>query len=263
MTVATGSECPCEADPHASATLDLFLERGEDMGATSCAIFAPFGAGTARHPFVVAQLGQSLDGRIATEAGDSKYINLCPALDHLHRIRARVDAVIVGIGTVLADDPLLTVRRVDGANPARVVIDPSGRIPPTSRCLADDGGRKLVVCRDDAAVPSSAEAVRMGDAASFCPRAIVARLGSLGFARILIEGGARTVSAFIDAGAIDRLHLMVAPILMGSGRCGLDLRPISALSEAMRPLTTSYPLGAGEVLFDCDLRRSVADGIAP
>ncbi|WP_457106211.1 RibD family protein [Methylobacterium sp. P5_C11] len=232
------------------------------MGATSCAIFAPFRAGTAQRPFVVAQLGQSLDGRIATRSGDSKYINLCPALDHLHRIRAQVDAVVVGIGTVLADDPLLTVRRVDGASPARVVIDPSGRIPPTARCLAEDGVRRLVVCRSNAAVPRSAEAVRMADHAAFCPRAIVARLGSLGFARVLIEGGARTVSSFIDAGAIDRLHLMVAPMLMGSGRCGLDLRPISALSEAMRPLTTSYHLGGGEVLFDCDLRRRAEGGDA-
>lgn len=259
MTVVTGSQRPCQTDPPVPATLDVLLTGGDDIGATSCAVFSPFEAGTAQRPFVVAQLGQSLDGRIATPSGDSKYINLCPALDHLHRIRARVDAVVVGIGTVLADDPLLTVRRVDGASPARVVIDPSGRIPPTARCLADDGARRLVICRTGAAVPASAEAVRMGDEEVFCPRAIVARLGSLGFARLLIEGGARTVSAFVDAGAIDRLHIMVAPLLLGSGRCGLDLRPISALSEAMRPRTTTYPLGAGEILFDCDLRRSVEE----
>jgi riboflavin biosynthesis pyrimidine reductase len=119
-----------------------------------------------------------------------------------------------------------------------------------------------VICRADAAVPASVEAVRLGDDELFCPRAIVARLGALGFARLLIEGGARTVSAFIDAEAIDRLHLMVAPLLLGSGRSGLDLRPISALSEAMRPVTTLYPLGAGEVLFDCNLRHSVNEGIA-
>ncbi|MDP4006173.1 RibD family protein [Methylobacterium sp. NEAU K] len=232
------------------------------MGATTCSVFAAFETGTAQRPFVVAQLGQSLDGRIATPSGDSKYINLCPALDHLHRIRARVDAVVVGIGTVIADDPLLTVRRVEGASPARIVLDPSGRIPPSARFLAEDGVRRLVVCRTDATVPPSAESVRMEDETSFCPRAVIARLGALGFRRILVEGGARTVSAFIDAGAIDRLHLMVAPMLMGSGRSGLDLRPISALSEAMRPVTRSYHLGEGEVLFDCDLRSRFEGGTA-
>ncbi|MEL6128139.1 MAG: RibD family protein, partial [Pseudomonadota bacterium] len=80
-------------------------------------------------PVVVAQLGQTLDGRIATVTGASKYINGHSALDHLHRLRAHVDAVVVGVGTAIADDPQLTVRRVDGQSPARVVIDPRGRMP--------------------------------------------------------------------------------------------------------------------------------------
>jgi diaminohydroxyphosphoribosylaminopyrimidine deaminase / 5-amino-6-(5-phosphoribosylamino)uracil reductase len=92
-------------------------------------IFEPFASGTLQRPFVVAQLGQSLDGRIATVTGDSKYINGEAALDHLHAIRAHVDAVVVGIGTVIADDPQLTVRRAEGRNPARVIIDPRGRLP--------------------------------------------------------------------------------------------------------------------------------------
>ena len=73
---------------------------------------------------VVGQIGQSLDGRIATPKGHSHYVNGDDGLAHLHRLRALVDAVVVGIGTVLADDPQLTVRRVSGPHPARVVIDP-------------------------------------------------------------------------------------------------------------------------------------------
>ena len=77
---------------------------------------------------VVGQIGQSLDGRIATESGHSKYINGPAGLTHLHRLRALVDAVVIGVGTAIADDPQLTVRRVSGQQPARVVIDPKGRL---------------------------------------------------------------------------------------------------------------------------------------
>ena len=79
--------------------------------------FAPFRAADPSRPFVIAQLGQSLDGRIATISGESKYINGAPALDHLHRMRAEVDAVIVGASTIVADDPQLTVRRVERDEP--------------------------------------------------------------------------------------------------------------------------------------------------
>jgi len=91
-------------------------------------IFLPILNASADQPFVVAQLGQSLDGRIATVTGESRWINGDSTLEHLHRLRAHVDAVVVGVGTAEADDPLLTVRRVDGPSPARVVLDLGGRI---------------------------------------------------------------------------------------------------------------------------------------
>ena len=101
------------------------------MDSTFADPFGPIARAPLDRPFVVAQLGQSLDGRIATVTGESRYINGSAALDHLHRLRAEVDAVVVGAGTIVADDPLLTVRRVAGKSPARVVIDPSGRIKPS------------------------------------------------------------------------------------------------------------------------------------
>ncbi|HEX2632910.1 MAG TPA: RibD family protein, partial [Bradyrhizobium sp.] len=94
---------------------------------------------------IVGQIGQSLDGRIATESGHSKYINGPAGLVHLHRLRALVDAVIVGVGTAIADDPQLTVRQVSGPQPARVVIDPKGRLCASARVFADDGVRRLLV----------------------------------------------------------------------------------------------------------------------
>ena len=90
---------------------------------------------------VVGQCGQSIDARIATPTGHSHYINGEAGLAHLHRLRALVDAVVVGVGTAIQDDPLLTVRRVEGPSPARVVVDPNGRLPPTARVLAADGIR--------------------------------------------------------------------------------------------------------------------------
>src|SRR5262249_58791539 len=87
----------------------------------------------------------SLDGLLATVPGHSKYINAATGLAHLHRLRSLVDAVVVGIGTALADDPQLTVRLVEGPNPARVVIDPKGRLPATAKALTEDGVRRLII----------------------------------------------------------------------------------------------------------------------
>ncbi|MCG6121804.1 MAG: RibD family protein [Microvirga sp.] len=220
--------------------------------------FACFGSGTTSRPFVVAQLGQSLDGRIATVTGDSKYINGEAALDHLHAIRAHVDAVVVGVGTVIADDPMLTVRRAPGASPARVVIDPSGRAPAGAVCFADDGARRIVIGGSDrpGAPPDGVEFLRVERGADglIAPGEIVAALGRAGFARVLIEGGARTVSDFLASGCVDRLHMLVAPVLIGSGKPGLELPVIETLSGALRPATRTFLLDGGDVLFDCDLR---------
>jgi diaminohydroxyphosphoribosylaminopyrimidine deaminase / 5-amino-6-(5-phosphoribosylamino)uracil reductase len=213
-----------------------------------------------QQPFVVAQLGQSLDGRIATITGHSRYINRPQALDHLHRLRAHVDAVIVGIGTVLADDPALTVRRVRGKNPARVIIDPSGKLPDNARCLIRDGSACYVV-RSSAGAPIGGAEIILADAVNgmLSPLSIIAQLHARGMGRILVEGGSRTISRFIEARALDRLHVLVAPLIIGSGRVGLELPPIATLDQALRPLSRIHLFADGDVLFDCDLRQASPD----
>ncbi len=212
----------------------------------------------------MAQLGQSLDGRIATLTGESQWINGSCALDHVHRIRAAVDAVIVGVGTVLADDPRLTVRRTAGRNPARVVIDPSGRMPAGLQCMNDDGARRIVVRTRSASgrslPPGVEEMVLPDNDGIVSPRDIVASLFMTGLSSILVEGGARTISTFIEAGCLDRLHILVAPVILGSGKTGLDLAPIASLDQALRPATRIFPLPDSDVLFDCDLRSGAPPG---
>lgn len=234
------------------------------MDAVSLPNFAHFQRKSPERPFIVAQLGQSLDGRIATRTGDSRYIGGAPSLLHLHRIRAHVDAVLVGIGTVLADDPQLTVRRCEGRSPARVVIDAKGALPPSAKCLEGADGARRIVFRPAEGrfepLPAGVETVRLPvDAAGHFDLAQLAgELARLGFERVLIEGGARIVSRAIDAGIVDRLHLMISAVIIGSGQAGLDLRPIDRLCDARRPAVTVTSLGEGDVLFDCDFGRNPA-----
>ncbi|MEL6679397.1 MAG: RibD family protein [Pseudomonadota bacterium] len=208
-------------------------------------------------PVVVAQLGQTLDGRIATVTGASKYINGHSALDHLHRLRAHVDAVVVGVGTAIADDPQLTVRRVDGQSPARVVIDPRGRMPRDLVMMTDGEAPVFVVTEPGVSVPEPAMPIYVaGENGHLPPRAIVAALAEHGMRRILLEGGADTLARFLDADAVDLLHLLMAPMILGSGKAGLKLKPIDQLDEARRPTTRVHVFEDGDVLFTCDLRTS-------
>jgi diaminohydroxyphosphoribosylaminopyrimidine deaminase/5-amino-6-(5-phosphoribosylamino)uracil reductase len=216
-------------------------------------VFAPFRDAPLDRPFVVAQIGQSLDGRIATVNGESRDISGAAALDHLHRLRAHVDAVVVGRGTIVADDPLLTVRRINGRNPARVVIDPNGRLQDDGKWLASDGARRILISAKPATPSAGIEFVQLpAHEGRIAPSAIVEALFDRGLRRLLIEGGARTIAGFIEASCIDRLHALIAPIIIGSGRHSLDLFPISKLEFALRPRTEVHLLADGNVLFDCD-----------
>jgi riboflavin-specific deaminase-like protein len=217
-------------------------------------LYAPIACAKPAHAYVLGQLGQSLDGRIATPSGHSHYVNGPDAIRHLHRLRALVDAAIVGIGTVLADDPRLTVREVAGPNPARVVIDPNGRLPADARILSDDGVPRFVVQGAGRSARAGATTIEVPERGGrLDPHDIVAALADRGLRRLLVEGGGRTVSAFLAAGALDRLHLCIAPLVIGSGPIGLTLPPIDRLEQALRPTIAVHRLGE-DVLFDCALR---------
>jgi riboflavin-specific deaminase-like protein len=205
--------------------------------------------------FVVAHLGQSLDGRIATVDGSSRWVTGPEDVVHNHRMRALFDAVVVGAETVRQDDPQLTVRLVPGRNPTRVVVDPRRRLKAGYRLFTDGTAPTLVLCADELVgrrqrlgqaevIGIPAEAGRLG------PAAVLDLLARRGLRRVFIEGGGITVSRFLAAGCLHRLQITIAPLIIGSGRPSISLPRIGRLSEGLRPTVRKFDLGR-DILFEC------------
>jgi len=239
-----GARTPFRPTPAEAAALALYapLVRRDGLG----------------RQFTVAQIGQSLDGRVATISGDARDISGRDGLCHLHRLRALSDAVVIGVRTALHDRPRLTVRLVPGPSPARVVIDPDGRLPDDAPCLTDDGCRRVVVQTVDRPRPSGVEVIRLPRDNWIDPADVRAALARAAFRVVLVEGGGITIARFLEARVLSRLHVAVAPLIIGSGASALTMRPIDRLRDALRPPAAVYGLG-DEVLFDCDLSAPRVD----
>jgi riboflavin-specific deaminase-like protein len=219
-------------------------------------------------PLTVGHLGQSIDGYIATRTGDSSYVNGPENILHLHRMRALCDAVVVGAGTIAADDPRLTTRDVAGPNPVRVILDPRLRLPASQRVFTDGEADTLVVCATEIARERSrgsgfSRETRRTEIIGIPAvddeldlHALLNTLHARGLQRVFVEGGGTTVSRFLEAELLDRLQIAVAPLIVGSGRPGLQLPPSERISECLRPSHRIFAMG-GDVLFDCDLRATV------
>jgi len=207
--------------------------------------------------FVIGRMAQSLDGFIATSKGESYWISGPEDIAHTHRLRALCDAVVVGAGTVRADDPQLTTRLVEGPNPVRVIIDPGRRLTPDRRVF-QGGPPTLVLCATDRIMadwPGTAEAVAVSCGPDgMAPGAIIQALAARGLRRIFIEGGGITISRFLTAGWLDRLHVTIAPVLIGSGVPAFPLPPTTALGEARRFDWTVHRVGR-DILLDIALDR--------
>jgi riboflavin-specific deaminase-like protein len=213
---------------------------------------------------VLGRLAQSLDGRIATVRGDSHWISGQEDIVHTHRLRALCDAVVVGAGTVRADDPQLTTREVEGPSPMRVVLDTERRLDDTYRvfrappasllfCAADTRGPSYVGQAPVIRVPRAQEGLDL--------RAVVAALAARGLRRVFVEGGGITVSRFLAAGVLDRLHVTIAPLLIGSGVPAFTLPAPRRLTDALRFEWSVYRFGQ-DLLVDIPLRHARANGRA-
>jgi diaminohydroxyphosphoribosylaminopyrimidine deaminase / 5-amino-6-(5-phosphoribosylamino)uracil reductase len=223
-------------------------------------------------PWVLFKSAMTLDGKVATRAGDSQWISGEASRELAHRWRASVDAVVVGIGTALADDPRLTARP-DGTpsepsgQPRRVVFDSLARLPADSRLLGGAGVRAegeslpasptaaeipLTVVVSRAAARADTDALEAAGAQVLLAtgeneparvRSALDQLGQLGVASLLLEGGPHLAGAFLDAGEIDEIRLFLAPLLLGgrTARDPLEGEGVERISDALRALT-----------FDCE-----------
>jgi diaminohydroxyphosphoribosylaminopyrimidine deaminase/5-amino-6-(5-phosphoribosylamino)uracil reductase len=205
--------------------------------------------------FVVAHLGQSLDGRIAAADGSSRWVTGSEDLAHNHRMRALFDAVVVGAGTIDSDDPQLTVRLVPGANPTRVILDPRRRLRADHGVFTDGAAPTLVLCGEQLCKGEGrlgqAEMIGIATAdGALAPIAVLDLLAARGLRRVFVEGGGITVSRFLAAGCLHRLQITIAPLIMGSGRPSISLPEIGRVSDGLRPTVRKFDLGR-DVLFEC------------
>lgn len=224
-------------------------------------LYLPIASATVDAPITVGHLGQSLDGFIATHTGESRFVTGQENILHLHRLRALCDAVVVGAGTVAADDPQLTTRLVPGGNPLRVVLDPSRRLTAQHRVFQDGEAETIYVCarslmvageeRLGSAVIVGIDDLIEGPGMINVP-AIQQELRARGCHRIFVEGGGVTVSMFLEANLLDRLHVAIAPLIIGDGRPAIRLPARALLGDCRRPRYRVFRMG-GDVLFDCEL----------
>jgi riboflavin-specific deaminase-like protein len=206
--------------------------------------------------FAIGHLAQSLDGRIATANGMSKWLSGDEDLLHTHRMRALADAVVVGVNTALHDDPQLTVRRCTGANPVRVVIDPERRLDGSQRVFRDGAAPTLLLAAADRAREGEAfgqaEVVPVPRGEwGLDPREIRRILAQRGLTWVFVEGGGITVSRFLSAGALDRLQITVAPLIIGSGRPSIRLPEVADLTTSLRPRVRRFILG-NDIMVECE-----------
>ncbi len=218
-------------------------------------------------PWVLFKSAMTLDGKVATGTGDSKWISSEASRERAHHWRASVDAVVVGIGTALADDPRLTAR-IDGVDrqPRRVVFDATGRLPLTSHLVSDAAEIPLIVVVQRAAPRSHTDAlenagveviVATGEHEPARVRSALDQLGAQGVGSILLEGGPHLAGAFFDAGEIDEMRLFLAPIVLGghAARDPLEGEGVESISDALRALDLRSESIAGDVLVTARLKE--------
>ncbi|MGH3080483.1 MAG: GTP cyclohydrolase II [Gaiellaceae bacterium] len=211
-------------------------------------------------PHVVLKYAQTVDGRIATRLGEAKWISSEAERRISHGLRAACDAVLVGVGTAIIDDPQLTVRMVPGRSPLRVVLDSTLRLPSTSRVLDDEAGTVVITTEPSseerrAALRARAVGVHIVDAS---PRGVdlasaLQTLRGLGVGSLLVEGGARVITSFFAEKLVDRLVVGIAPTIMGAGIDAVGDLGVARVAESVRLTNRSVHQAGGDLLVAADV----------
>ncbi len=191
-------------------------------------------------PFVTLKLAQTLDGRIAADSGDSKWITSEASRTVAHQLRAEADAVLVGAGTVRADDPELSVRHVVGSNPSKIVLDSRLSILPDANVFT--GERLILACLENVSEGLVADREGAGAQVWSLParegrpdlEALLHRAGQQDMISLLIEGGGQVASSALKAGLVDRLAVFIAPKFLGSGVPSVADLGVDRISDAIR-----------------------------
>ena len=212
-------------------------------------------------PFVTVKYAQTLDGRMATATGDSQWISGPESLRLAHQLRAEHDAILVGIGTVLADDPKLNVRLVSGRDPLRVVVDSRLRTPLTARVLAGDAARHTLIATTAQADREARQAIEQlgaqivvlptsANSAGVDLESLLGQLRARGVASVLVEGGSRIITALLAQQLADRMVVAIAPKLIGSGTDAIGDLGIRRLADALTFSTFTVRQLGDDLIFD-------------
>jgi diaminohydroxyphosphoribosylaminopyrimidine deaminase/5-amino-6-(5-phosphoribosylamino)uracil reductase len=197
---------------------------------------------TKKRPFATLKLAMTLDGRIATDTGDSKWISSPKSRELVHHWRAQSDAVMVGAGTVIEDDPKLTCRIRGGRDPIRVVIDGRLRTSQAAKVYHPRSGAKTILVTSLTNLARArrtyeserVEVLALGGGGEVPLKPLMRSFAQRGWARILVEGGANLAGALLQAGVLDRIALFVAPKIVGGGRSAIEGLRIGSMKDAIR-----------------------------
>ncbi len=216
-----------------------------------------------RFPFVGIKIAQTLDGRIADSFGRSKWITSEEARREAHRIRSGYDAILVGANTVNKDNPELTVRKVSGRNPIRIVLDGQMRINPKAKIFNTRVARTILLTSTQAlqrkkrvaalVAKNGVHIVAVGRTAEINPNTVLLILGSFGISSVLIEGGSATISDFLKHQSVNRIHCFVAPKILGDGLSSISLGA-SHLDKSIQIMKPSVKVIGSDFLFEGSIK---------
>jgi diaminohydroxyphosphoribosylaminopyrimidine deaminase/5-amino-6-(5-phosphoribosylamino)uracil reductase len=195
-------------------------------------------------PFVHLKIAQSIDGRIATSKGKSQWITNQAALKQVHELRAAYDSVLVGVKTVIMDDPLLTVRLVPGKNPKRIILDNNLNTPPNAKILSNSGNKKNIIFTGTKIANGRIEnfqrknieifEVNSNGRGNLDLKEVLSTLGKLKISSVLVEGGGKIFTSFVKEKLFDKISFFIAPLLIGDGIQSIGPLGINTLAEALK-----------------------------